>query len=52
MAAKAASDGVASIVAALNTMQSNVQGKEKEVAHQYLETFQKSVRGEADDMIH
>lgn len=40
MAAKDA--GFAPILAALATMQSNVQGKEKHEAHQYLEKFQKS----------
>ena len=33
----------APILAAMNTMQSNVQGKEKADAHEYLEKFQKSV---------
>ncbi|RMZ76868.1 hypothetical protein DV738_g4679, partial [Chaetothyriales sp. CBS 135597] len=43
MAAKAGDqDGLAPILAALATMQSNVKGKDKLQAHQYLETFQKS----------
>ena len=37
-------DGLAPILAALSTMQSNVQGKDKVQAHEYLEKFQKSVR--------
>lgn len=34
--------GFAPILAALSTMQSNAQGKEKGEAHQFLEKFQKS----------
>jgi transportin-3 len=34
--------GFGPIIAALATMQSNVQGKEKAEAHQFLEKFQKS----------
>ncbi len=37
-------DGLAPILVALSTMQSNVQGKDKMQAHEYLEKFQKSVR--------
>lgn len=44
MAAKTAeAGGYAPILAALSTMQSNVQGKEKAAAHEFLEKFQKSV---------
>lgn len=44
MATKAANaGGFAPILAALATMQSNVQGKEKAAAHEFLEKFQKSV---------
>jgi hypothetical protein len=44
MAAKAGGqDGLGQILAALSTMQSNVQGKDKVQAHTYLEKFQKSV---------
>ena len=44
MAAKAGGqDGLAPVLAALSTMQSNVQGKDKVQAHEYLEKFQKSV---------
>lgn len=44
MATKQVPDGgFAPIVAALNTMQSNLQGKEKVEAHEFLEKFQKSV---------
>jgi transportin-3 len=45
MANKAAEAGAfAPILAALSTMQSNVQGKDKAAAHEFLEKFQKSVR--------
>lgn len=44
MAANDPSQGaVASILAALNTMQSNVASKDKVEAHEFLEKFQKSV---------
>lgn len=39
-----ATDGFAPILKALATMQSNVAGKEKADAHNFLEKFQKSVR--------
>jgi transportin-3 len=38
------SGGFAPVLAALETMQSTGQGKEKAVAHEFLEKFQKSVR--------
>lgn len=45
MANKAAQGGpLAPILAALSTMQSNVQSKDKAAAHEFLEKFQKSVR--------
>lgn len=44
MAANDAGQGaVAAILAALNTMQSNVASKDKVEAHEFLEKFQKSV---------
>lgn len=44
MASKAAdSSGFGQIITALATMQSNVGGKQKADAHEYLEKFQKSV---------
>ena len=44
MANKAAqAGGFAPILAALSTMQSNVQSKDKTAAHEFLEKFQKSV---------
>lgn len=46
MESKAGSnDNTGAILAALATMQSNVATKEKTAAHEYLERFQKSVRG-------
>ena len=36
--------GFGPILAALATMQSNVQSKDKTEAHEFLEKFQKSVR--------
>lgn len=39
-----AQGAVAAILAALNTMQSNVASKDKAEAHEFLEKFQKSVR--------
>jgi alpha-D-ribose 1-methylphosphonate 5-triphosphate diphosphatase PhnM len=47
MAAKSgAADGFAPVLTALATMQSNAAGKEKSVAHEFLEAFQKSVRSQ------
>lgn len=44
MASKSASaSGFAPVLSALTTMQSNVAGKEKTEAHEFLEQFQKSV---------
>ena len=43
-AVNANNDPLRPILAALATMQSNVAGKEKAEAHQFLERFQKSVR--------
>ena len=37
-------DGFAPVLAALETMQSNVDRAQKSQAHEYLEKFQKSVR--------
>ena len=37
-------EGYAPVVAALVTMQSNVERAQKSHAHEYLEKFQKSVR--------
>jgi len=37
-------DGFTPVLTALSTMQSNVGGNEKTAAHEYLESFQKSVR--------
>lgn len=36
--------GFAPVLAALSTMQSNVERSQKSQAHEYLEKFQKSVR--------
>lgn len=41
---QSAQDGFAPIFKALATMQSNLSGKEKTQAHEFLEKFQKSVR--------
>lgn len=38
------SDGLEPILAALSTMQANVERSQKSQAHEYLENFQKSVR--------
>jgi len=40
-----AADGFGPVLAALATMQSNAVGREKTEAHEFLEKFQKSVRG-------
>lgn len=49
MAAKTdPSSGFAPVLSALATMQSNVAGREKTQAHEFLETFQKSVSSEFD----
>jgi len=39
-----AANGFAPVLSALVTMQSNVAGKDKTEAHEFLEKFQKSVR--------
>lgn len=38
------SDGIEPVLAALSTMQANVDRSQKSEAHEYLEKFQKSVR--------
>lgn len=42
--ASGASDGIEPVLAALTTMQANVDRSQKSEAHAYLENFQKSVR--------